>query len=322
MFDQRNAVLLAIVVTASTAILRAQTPSASPAFDVAAIKQNKSGEENGRFGGPPGRFTATNVPVMQFIVFAYQVQRFQVEGGPEWIKTDRYDIGRGGKVGLRPQVDRTPTGDMDCGISLPPGRITFGTQPLSQLAAALSGLLQRGIVDRTGLTGTYSGSVTYTPDNAPHASRAGSSCRRRERHIALHSDPGTTGFEAGTEPWPGGRPRDRSYRTADGRLDDQVIASGIAATAVDDARRVSGFGRHPRWPLRSPKIVVFSQRGGAVCHRVGSRDGSRRKGATHPLSAILDPAPMAPGRRGVARPFVSDAARWNGRSGSSGREDS
>jgi uncharacterized protein (TIGR03435 family) len=62
---------------------------------------------------------------------------------------------------------RTPTGDPDCGISLPPGRITFGTQPLAQLAAALSGLLQRAVVDRTGLTGNYSGSVTYTPDNAP-----------------------------------------------------------------------------------------------------------------------------------------------------------
>jgi len=46
------------------------------------------------------------------------------------------------------------------------------TQPLSQLAARrFQEILQRGIVDHTGLTGTYSGSVTYTPDNAPRIAR-------------------------------------------------------------------------------------------------------------------------------------------------------
>jgi uncharacterized protein (TIGR03435 family) len=231
-------VVLGVTLAAGLAILRAQTPNPPPTFDVAAIKQNKSGENNGRFGGPASRFTATNVPVLQFVLFAYQVQSFQVEGGPDWIRTDRYDInaraegnfpaatisgpdprrqmmkalladrfklaahieskerpiyslvtarpdktlgpklsvattdcvalGEALRRGQAPATPpRTPTGDNDCGISLPPGKIAFGTQPLAQVAAALAGLLQRGIVDRTGLAGNYSGSVTYTPDTAP-----------------------------------------------------------------------------------------------------------------------------------------------------------
>ena len=233
----RKGLLLGVAAIACVAILHAQAPNA-PTFDVAAIKQNKSGENGGRFGGPPSRFTATNVPVFQFILFAYQVQGFQVEGGPDWIKADRYDINAraegnfpattiAGPDPRRPMLralledrfklavhratremptyslvaaktdkspgpqlhasstdcpallnsanrgqapptpPRTPTGDFDCGISLPPGRFTFGTQPMSQVAAALSGLLQRNVVDRTGLAGNYSGTVTYTPDTAP-----------------------------------------------------------------------------------------------------------------------------------------------------------
>src|SRR2546426_8369627 len=83
--------LIAVVAGASVAMLRAQAPS-TPTFDVAAIKQNKSGETGGRFGGPPTRWTATNVPTLQFILFAYEVQGFQVEGAPDWVKNDRYDI--------------------------------------------------------------------------------------------------------------------------------------------------------------------------------------------------------------------------------------
>ena len=41
---------------------------------------------------PGGRLTMTNVPVRQMIVRAYQVQPFQVFGGPSWITSDRFDI--------------------------------------------------------------------------------------------------------------------------------------------------------------------------------------------------------------------------------------
>src|SRR5436190_7138463 len=86
---QRHAATAAFVV-AVVAVLRAQTPA--PTFDVAAIKQNKSASDRGNFGGPPSRFTATNVPALRFIMFAYQVQDFLIEGAPDWLNTDRWDI--------------------------------------------------------------------------------------------------------------------------------------------------------------------------------------------------------------------------------------
>ena len=41
---------------------------------------------------PPGRFTATNIPLKVLITNAYQLSFFQVVGGPDWIGTDRFDI--------------------------------------------------------------------------------------------------------------------------------------------------------------------------------------------------------------------------------------
>ena len=61
--------------TAGTA--SAQAP-ASPAFEVASIKPNKSGTNQRQVGwGPNGRFTAINVPLDDLIRFAY------AETGPD-----------------------------------------------------------------------------------------------------------------------------------------------------------------------------------------------------------------------------------------------
>jgi uncharacterized protein (TIGR03435 family) len=64
-----------------------------PAFEAASVKQNKDAPR-GQFvrRQPGGRFTATNMPLRDLIRFAYQVQNFQLEGGPSWLTTDRWDI--------------------------------------------------------------------------------------------------------------------------------------------------------------------------------------------------------------------------------------
>jgi len=81
----RKGILLCAATIAAVA-LHAQV------FDVASIKQNKSGATGGNFGGPPSRFTATNAPARAFITFAYRVQDFLIEGAPDWVKNDRWDI--------------------------------------------------------------------------------------------------------------------------------------------------------------------------------------------------------------------------------------
>ena len=69
-------------------------PLAAPAgFEVASIKLNKDG---GPVAGlrrfPGGRFEATNIQLAALISFAYQLQPFELQGGPAWLMSDRWDI--------------------------------------------------------------------------------------------------------------------------------------------------------------------------------------------------------------------------------------
>ena len=67
------------------------TPPA-PAFEVASIKPNNSGDGRVMLGNQPGRFTATNVTLRMLIRNAYQLQDFQISGGPGWLAADHFDI--------------------------------------------------------------------------------------------------------------------------------------------------------------------------------------------------------------------------------------
>src|SRR5262245_53526670 len=63
------------------------------AFEAASIKVNKSGEQNTSVGRQRGgRFNATNAPLAMLITMAYELQPFQVQGVPDWARTDRFDI--------------------------------------------------------------------------------------------------------------------------------------------------------------------------------------------------------------------------------------
>jgi uncharacterized protein (TIGR03435 family) len=71
-----------------------QAPDTGPLqFEVASIKPNRSGGGQVSIGiQPGGRLTATNVTVRELIRLAYQVQPFQILGGPSWLNSDRFDI--------------------------------------------------------------------------------------------------------------------------------------------------------------------------------------------------------------------------------------
>ena len=220
-----------------------QTPvSASPTFEVATVKPNKSGEPFIRFGlEPGGRFSAINVPLKELIRVAYNVQAFQVDGGPGWVASDRFDVtakaegdfppvgpgqsgpiqvmlqnlladrfalkvrremkempiyalvvaradgklgpkiepssvdcaammrGRGAGAGGRgtpPPVPR-PGERPECGMFMGPGSVGAGGVSMDQLALMLSGRTQRIVQNKTGLTGNYSFSLAFTPDQMP-----------------------------------------------------------------------------------------------------------------------------------------------------------
>ena len=72
--------------------LDAQT-SADPAFEVASVKPNKTGDGRVMLGlQPGGRFNASNVPLRMLLRQAFNVQEFQLVGGPNWIASDRFDV--------------------------------------------------------------------------------------------------------------------------------------------------------------------------------------------------------------------------------------
>jgi hypothetical protein len=89
-------VAIALFGLVDTVEFRAQsspmTIAASPAFEVASIKPNRSTERRGGLGLRPGRFTTTNARTKMVIAFAYHVQDFQVLEGPSWIDSDKYDF--------------------------------------------------------------------------------------------------------------------------------------------------------------------------------------------------------------------------------------
>jgi len=85
----------AVVVGALTTARGAQvtTTPRGPAFEVASVKPNKSGSLGIQIDVPGSdRFTATNVPLRDLIRFAYDVQDIRLVGGPDWIRSERFDI--------------------------------------------------------------------------------------------------------------------------------------------------------------------------------------------------------------------------------------
>jgi uncharacterized protein (TIGR03435 family) len=95
-----TAIVAAALFIAAVAPLRAvrqvqdEAPQPPLAFETASVKPNKSGAEERYFRMDPrgGSLTVVNMQLREMITFAYQIQSFQLEGGPGWLASDRYDI--------------------------------------------------------------------------------------------------------------------------------------------------------------------------------------------------------------------------------------
>jgi uncharacterized protein (TIGR03435 family) len=71
----------------------AQTPP-TPAFEVTAVKPNKSGSLSSSIGGSGGRWTMTNGSIAGLILTAYPPPTMLPDllGAPEWVMSERYDV--------------------------------------------------------------------------------------------------------------------------------------------------------------------------------------------------------------------------------------
>jgi uncharacterized protein (TIGR03435 family) len=75
--------------------LLAQTAAAPRlTFDVVSIHPSDPNATNGGIKPIPGNhgYTAQNVPVRLMIALMYKIPLRQIEGGPDWVKSDRFDI--------------------------------------------------------------------------------------------------------------------------------------------------------------------------------------------------------------------------------------
>ena len=63
-------------------------------FEAASVKPSdpKAAPGGGIRRQPGGRFNTFNTPLRQLIIFAYQIQGYQLVGGPDWIDGARDDI--------------------------------------------------------------------------------------------------------------------------------------------------------------------------------------------------------------------------------------
>lgn len=95
----RRMVFLLIACTLSTSqlTLAADLSTATPVFEVASIKVDKSGDGihmMSRIMNSPndGRFYATNVTLKMLLRAAYGIQDSQISDAPSWIDSERYDV--------------------------------------------------------------------------------------------------------------------------------------------------------------------------------------------------------------------------------------
>ena len=175
-------------------------------FEVASIRPSRGGTADSNVDSlPSGRLTATNITVRELILLAFDVKDYQIEHAPGWIENERYDIQATGPVsGAKLETERTRIRALladrfhlrthrerrqttvyvlavdrggsklkahndgagtrtrrGCG-HLAATRVTTGV-----IATMLSRLLERDVIDRTGLDGKFDFELDWTPDAGP-----------------------------------------------------------------------------------------------------------------------------------------------------------
>ena len=154
---------------------------------------------------PGGGVTATNVQLENLILLTYHVQRYQLKGGPGWIHTDRFDViakAPAGvppdqtwammetlladrfhlavhwdtvempvflltpaKAGLKIQPASRPRVDPDGFFQSGRGWIRLRMAALDQLAFALSDVLNRCVLDRSGTNDNFDLRLEWPPES-------------------------------------------------------------------------------------------------------------------------------------------------------------
>jgi uncharacterized protein (TIGR03435 family) len=180
--------------------------TAEPQFEVTSVKPSARGSHGPTIYNPTReRFAITSITTKSLIAYAYDVRDFQVSGGPSWLGSEEYDIvakpqgeasserilamARGllterfnltlhreskempvlalavakGGPRLQPSVG---TGGPE--VRGGRGRLVARKVTMGLLAAQLAGrVLDRAVLDRTGIAGEFDVDLEWTPDESP-----------------------------------------------------------------------------------------------------------------------------------------------------------
>ena len=90
----RSTRMVLAIILSSSGPGWSQAPRSVPrSFEVASIRPNQTDSESRRAAASPGgKFNASNVTLKLLIARALGVAEFQIERGPSWIDTEKYDI--------------------------------------------------------------------------------------------------------------------------------------------------------------------------------------------------------------------------------------
>jgi uncharacterized protein (TIGR03435 family) len=102
------------------------------------------------------------LPVYELVV-ARADRKFGPEINPSKLDCENQAPGRRGGPPPAPGNPAQPV----CGMRIGPGQMVMGGTPMSQFATVLSNFVQRVVLDRTRLAGTFDFRLSWTPDRIP-----------------------------------------------------------------------------------------------------------------------------------------------------------
>jgi uncharacterized protein (TIGR03435 family) len=185
-------------------------PAAVPEFEAATIKLVKEpnpGRMQDRTDGR--RYTTRYTTLRDLLMMAYGLDRRQIVGGPAWIATDEYDIDAVAADGTPaagnwdvmlqklladrfqltfhheqrempvyaltvakggPKLKAADTAEAHGSGCTRMGVCSFQNDPLEHFAHWLQLVLDKPVIDKTGLTGNFDFSLTWTPDESQFGS--------------------------------------------------------------------------------------------------------------------------------------------------------
>ena len=197
----------------ATPALSLMDPKLQPGYEVATIKPSNPDQQGRGFNLNGRHLLARNFTVEGLIALAYNLHSTQVVGGPDWIKTDRFDMDILPDHEGLPSIDQargivrkiladrfalkfhddskelsvyvlsvaktgpkfTKSGSDPSsppGLGGPPGNMRVRNASMAEFAQVMQGnVLDRPVLDQTGLKDRYDFAFKWTPDESQYGGR-------------------------------------------------------------------------------------------------------------------------------------------------------